>query len=466
MAIESRRVEPGITMQARRWIWVALVVICGGLAGCAGPRADLGLVSDALNQLSGHGLTESKAGESSLPPNVSFDDGLSEDEAVAVALWNNAAFLEALADLGISRAELTQAGMLPNPTLSMLVPIGAKPLELTAKYPFEILWLRPERVASAKFDYERTAQRLVQSGLDLIRDVRVAFADLVLAGAQLKIAGESLALNQRIAELSQARLRAGEVSELESGAATIDALQAAEQVSRLGTDVQIAGERLRHLLGLGIGQWTEHIHQPAATSNLDLIVDLCLTNALATRPDLLAAQFGLEAAGKRIGLARAETFTLAAGVNGKDVGSGSSKEFLVGPIVDLAVPILNQNQGGVSQARAKFEKASRQYFTVRDRIILEVREAHARLAQSQQSRDQWQTKILPGLEESVRRAEKAYAAGEVSYLFLLETSRKRYDALLKEATVAAEMQRATAELERSIGRRLDKVGSDSIKTGK
>jgi cobalt-zinc-cadmium efflux system outer membrane protein len=321
-------------------------------------------------------------------------------------------------------------------------------------------------VASAKFDYERTAQRLVQSGLDLIRDVRVAFADLVLAGAQLKIAGESLALNQRIAELSQARLRAGEVSELESGAATIDALQAAEQVSRLGTDVQIAGERLRHLLGLGIGQWTEHIHQPAATSNLDLIVDLCLTNALATRPDLLAAQFGLEAAGKRIGLARAETFTLAAGVNGKDVGSGSSKEFLVGPIVDLAVPILNQNQGGVSQARAKFEKASRQYFTVRDRIILEVREAHARLAQSQQSRDQWQTKILPGLEESVRRAEKAYAAGEVSYLFLLETSRKRYDALLKEATVAAEMQRATAELERSIGRRLDKVGSDSIKTGK
>jgi hypothetical protein len=37
---------------------------------------------------------------------------------------------------------------------------------------------------------------------------------------------------------------------------------------------------------------------------------------------------------------------------------------------------------------------------------------------------------------------------------------------LKEATVAAGVQRATAELERSIGRRLDKVGSDSIKTGK
>jgi cobalt-zinc-cadmium efflux system outer membrane protein len=184
-------------------------------------------------------------------------------------------------------------------------------------------------------------------------------------------------------------------------------------------------------------------------------VEVCLTNALAARTDLRAAEIGLEAAGKRIGLARAETFTLAAGINGKDVGSGASKEFLVGPSLDLAVPILNQNQGGVAQARAKLEKAARQYYTVRDRIVLEVREAHTRLAQAQESHDQWQQRILPPLEESVRQAEKAYAAGNLTYLFVLENNRKLYDARAKAASAAADLRRARAELERSAGRRLD-----------
>ena len=142
-------------------------------------------------------------------------------------------------------------------------------------------------------------------------------------------------------------------------------------------------------------------------------------------------------------------------MNEKNVGSGSSQEFLPGPTVDLNVPILNQNQGGIAQAKAKFEKAARQYYTVRDRIVLDVREAHTRLAQAQESHDQWREKILPPLEESLRQAEKAYQGGNVSYLFVLETNRRLYDARLKNTTAVAEVRRATAELERSVGGRLE-----------
>lgn len=441
----------------QRWLSSTLAIaVVIGVVGCAGPRADLGKVSTELERHSGHILSETKPGETLLPRGVALEDGLSEDEAISVALWNNAQFQETLADLGLSRADLTLAGMLPNPTFSMLIPVGAKPLELTAKYPFEILWLRPGRVASAKLDYERTAERLVQSGLDLIRDVRLAYADLALANQQLRLAEETQALNQHIAELAAARLRAGDASELEANSADIDVLQAREQTARLRTDSRLMGERLRHLLGLGlISQWTARLSQSDSTPRSDHDVNRCLTNALAARPDLRAAELGLEAAGKRIGLARAETFTLAAGINSKEVGSGANKEFLSGPTIDLAVPILNQNQGGVAQARAKFEKAARQYYTVRDRIVLEVRESHVRLAQAQESSTRWREKILPPLEESVRQAEKAYVGGNVSYLFVLETSRKLYDARIKEATAVAELRRATAELERSIGQRLE-----------
>ncbi len=447
------------------WTWFALLLSLAGfgLAGCVSPREDLGKVSADLEQRTGHSVMNRKPGAASLLAGVVIEDGLTEDEAVTLALWNNALFQETLADLGLSRADLVQAGMLPNPTFSMLIPVGAKPLELTAKYPFEILWLRPKRVAAAKLDYERTAQRLVQSGLDLIRDVRVAFADLSLANQRIQLAGETHSLNQRIAELSQARLKAGDASELEAGNSTVDVLQAQEQVTRLRQDARIAGERLRHLIGLGVEQWAARIMDAPLPLRAEPEVQVLVTNALAARPDLKAAEIGLEAAGKRIGLARAEVFTLAAGINAKEIGSGSSKEFLTGPTVDLTVPILNQNQGGIAQAKAKLEKAARQYYTVRDRIVLEVRESHTRLAQARESHELWRGKILPPLEESVRQAGKAYEAGDVSYLFVLETSRKLHDARLKEVTAAADWRRAAAELDRSVGHRLGPTENSSLR---
>ena len=111
-------------------------------SGCVSARNDVSQVSTEFERRSGHTMTNARPGEVVLPPTVSLDDGLSEDEAVTLALWNNAAFQELFADLGLSRADLVQAGMLPNPTFSMLIPVGAKPLELTAKYPFEIFWQR------------------------------------------------------------------------------------------------------------------------------------------------------------------------------------------------------------------------------------------------------------------------------------------------------------------------------------
>lgn len=189
-------------------------------------------------------------------------------------------------------------------------------------------------------------------------------------------------------------------------------------------------------------------------------VSVLVTNALAVRPDLRAAELGLAAAGKRLGLAKTEIYTFTIALNAKEVGA----DFLAGPGLDIPVPIFNQNQGGIAQAQAKFEKAARQYITVRDRIVLEVREAHTRLAQAQESHDQWQTHILPQLEESARLAEKSYAAGNVTYLFVLENNRKVSDARLKAAIAAADVRRARAELERSVGQRLESNASLSVQS--
>ena len=92
---------------------------------------------------------------------------MSRDEAVAIALWNNAAFQVSVSQLGFARADLVDAGMIANPVLSLLFPVGPKQLEATLRWPVEVLWERPRRVAAAQLSLDAAAEGLVQSGLDL-----------------------------------------------------------------------------------------------------------------------------------------------------------------------------------------------------------------------------------------------------------------------------------------------------------
>ena len=61
---------------------------------------------------------------------------------------------------------------------------------------------------------------------------------------------------------------------------------------------------------------------------------------------------------------------------------------------------------------------------------------------------------LPPLEDDIRSAERAYKAGDASYLFVLETTRRLTDARLRDAELQVATARAFIALERSVGRRL------------
>ncbi|MCA8990240.1 MAG: hypothetical protein KDA78_21510, partial [Planctomycetaceae bacterium] len=111
---------------------------------------------------------QSCPGEISFPPCVVLEDGLTEEEAIAMALWNNRDFLSTLANLGIARGDLVQAGLLTNPQLNLLFPpMGTKQLEWTLYMPIEAIILRKHRVEIAERDFQRVCHELVQNGLNV-----------------------------------------------------------------------------------------------------------------------------------------------------------------------------------------------------------------------------------------------------------------------------------------------------------
>ena len=344
------------TFGMRVSLWVAAGCALAA-AGCqTAPTApDRATVSAALGQRVGHGVPGSVSpGDFTLPPGASLDDGITEDEAVAVALYNNAAFQELLADLGLTRGDLIQAGLLPNPEFLVYFPVTDKPVRYLFDFALESLWLRPVRVRGAAGEAERTAQRLTQAGLDLMRDTRQAYADAVLARERVRIAAESVKLRGQIAKLAESRLEFGDASEQETATARIDSLQAEQDATRVGYDVPVLEERLRNLMGIGPLRGPLPLDPVAPPACLTFDADALSAEAMATRPDALAAGQVVAAAQARLRFARFGWVRLL-GLGDATAGRRTGHE--LGPGLRVTLPIFNQNQGNIARAEAELERA-------------------------------------------------------------------------------------------------------------
>jgi cobalt-zinc-cadmium efflux system outer membrane protein len=121
-------------MSARSYLAFVLftVSVSGCATGGAPPPAD---VAESIRSRTGANVRLGGAEAPAIPAGVQVDDGLSRDEAVAIALWNNAAFQVSVSQLGFARADLADAGLISNPVLSLLFPWGPKQLEWTLRWP-------------------------------------------------------------------------------------------------------------------------------------------------------------------------------------------------------------------------------------------------------------------------------------------------------------------------------------------
>jgi len=419
------------------------------LSGCAARWEDYrSRVSAGIEDRIGRGLRPAPG--PAVPDGVSLADGLSEEEAVAVALWNNAEFHAGLAELGLARADLIEAGLLHNPVLSLLFPWGPKQLEFTATWPVETLWQRPRRVAVARLGAERVAENLVQHGLNLARDARIAHADLILAQDRARLGQQVAGVRRRMAELAEARLLAGDGSALEASAARAAAQLAEEPAARFAHDVVLARDRLRSLLGLNDDEPPFQITCAEVAPRPNAEIAGLVKQALAARPDLRAAELAIEAAGQRAGLERSKSLAIAGILDANQEGKAG---FEAGPGIGLPLLFFQRNAGGKARAEAELDGASRRYLALRRRIVLEVEEAHARFRQAEEALRAVRGNILPALEEGVRRAEKVYQAGEESYLVVLENTLRFQQARRRELEAAADLRRASAALDRSVGKK-------------
>ena len=171
--------------------------------------------------------------------------------------------------------------------------------------------------------------------------------------------------------------------------------------------------------------------------------------AMAARPDVRAAELAIEAAGARAGLARTQIWTLTAILD----ANGAGKEgFEMGPGIAGELPILAQNQGGRARAAAQLDSSARHYAAVRAAVEEELATATTRLSRAREVLALWQGGVASALETELRQAERAYEAGELPLLSVLDTARRVMTVRSGVVDAQAEVLGAGVAVDRALGR--------------
>jgi cobalt-zinc-cadmium efflux system outer membrane protein len=469
-----------------------------GIGGCAtvNPRPDYDRTATHVVEATGHSFGYRPDDERANQARVAelLREGLTADEAAEVCLLNNRTLQVALYDVGVARADVVQAGLLSNPTLSFGLRFpdagGLANFEMALVQNLADLWQIPARKRAAEGVLDRTILQVAREISVALFNTKTAYYRARQADRKREIAADNVRITQQVLDLALARQQAGAGSEVDVNLARSE-VQDAELALRATTlEAFEARSALCTLLALTIApdtlELTDALPEPPAWSVPD---EMLLALAADHRLDIQAAVRATDAALVQIRLEQLKLFpTLELGVSlsrderrapeGRNILADSlrasldagapqvdiapkeksgGQDTIIGPTIGMELPIFNQNQGGIARARFEYEQSRKFLEGLAVQVDQEVRLARARARTAWGNAGFYRDQVLPLRETSLELAQTAYQAGRTTLLNVLEVQRALLTARAGYADSLQASASAVVELEKATGQPLNKI---------
>ncbi len=450
------------------------VVVCAALVagGCASIQRERGhaevaaLVEERLGRKTrwNQGTPEDVEVERHLDMLLKAD--VTSDRAVEVALLNNPGLQATYEDLGVSQADMVQAGLLSNPTLdgSIGFPIrggGVYEHEVSLVQDFVNLFTLPLRKRVAREQFMADTLRVAHEALATAAEVRKAYTEVQALQQLVELRRMALQAAEAAADLS-ARLRAaGNMAELDL---------ASEQASAEGARLDMAGdelalvdarEHLNRLLGLWgpRTQWAISEKLPPLP-NQEASLEHLESLAIRQRLDIDAARKRVALLWNALELARSTRYfgRVEVGLHEHRDADGPR---LIGPTLSLELPLFDQRQALIARLEAQHRQGQRRLMELSVNTRSEVRVARARLLSLRLMIDRYRRVVLPLREKVVEQSQLQYNAMQLGLFPLLTARREQVEAYRGYIVAVRDYWMARAELERLVGGRLREVSAPS-----
>lgn len=398
-------------------------------------------------------------------------------EIIAFARENNGELKALREEVGIGEASKIRAVLSPNPVLDLQGTTGAltgsestNRLSVGVSQEFLTNGKREKRLAVAEAEMASLGSRVKDAERLLLLAIKTEFHDLLLAESRLDLARKSQELNNKLLQITQKMLEAGDIAELDVNLVKVEGARSEGRIIEAEREIVPARQRLFALMGSPPVEELKITAPPEAkriAMNLTELKSLALTN----RPDLQTATSEKDKGDAELLLAQAErrpnvTGGIAFSRDSEVTSFGGVDERATDHLLDLKlsvpIPFHNQNQAALREAQAKKSSAAARQVFVRQSIDREVEAAHARLTMAEKSLDIYTKQIFPQLMENLQLVQDAYRLGEVGILAVLEEQKKFIAVNEDYLSALYNRNTAVAKLEAAVGVELSKEEEGTI----
>ncbi|MFB3776765.1 MAG: TolC family protein [Bryobacteraceae bacterium] len=404
------------------------------------------------------------------PAQVQPAVALTVDQAVEEAIRNNATLMAERMNIPIAEARILTARLRPNPVLSAagnnMDVLGTRfdadntggPTEIVvgAEFLMERGQKRQRRMDVAERERAVTEMRFLDAVRLLRLDVQAAFVDLLLAKDNVALARENLAAFTQLVEVNEARVKAGDIAEVELIRSRVAALQYSNVMRRADTALQVAAARLRTLLGRTAS--SAPVEAAGELPNVAPVPGLAELRemALRERPDLRASRLDLERAAAEVRLQLAQSkqdYTIGTEYRRQQVNA-KSNSLTVG--ISVPLPFFNRNQGEIARSRQEHAQVNLRVRALEAEIEGEVERASIQVETARRLVESIEGKLLAEARDVRDITEFAYRSGEASLLELLDAQRAFNETMQAYNETRAEYARSLYQLEAACGRTVTK----------
>lgn len=384
--------------------------------------------------------------------------GLTFKNAVEIALVNNPELQATYEELGISQADLVQAGLLKNPVLGASIGFPLKPgahleMEFSVVQEFLDLFMLPLRNRVAKEQFLLDVQRVSHHALEVASECGKAF---IAVQAQQRVAEIHRVVVQSFdvaLELALAQKKAGNIDDYKLLVHRTQLAKAQLELKSAELEEAEAKERLNRMLGLegAQAQWNLKELLPALPADEPVLTDV---EALVEkgRLDVAAARRHQALLVEGVGMAKTWRWfgTIELGAHLHQDPNGPE---LLGPTLTLDLPIFDQRQGFIARLEAQERQAQRRLSGLLKQARSEARLALARVEHTRQVALQYRDAVLPAQEELNALSLRKYNSMLIGLYELLENKNEQLSASIQYVEALRDYWTAQVELTRALGGR-------------
>jgi outer membrane protein, heavy metal efflux system len=361
--------------------------------------------------------------QTSAPPPLTLE------QVLHIALTRNPSLLSAAQHVDATKASEITAGLRQNPTFT----ISGANTTLPANNPsspytyvgnvsrlFERGQKRRWRLAVADATTGVTQSQFDDQQRQTVLQVKDAFTNMLAAKAALQVSQDNLDSYRKTVELSKVRLDAGEISKTDFERIDLQLAEFESDYDSAKLDLEQAGDSLQLLMGIEkpsanfdiIGQ----LQPPVITATLPQLEQ----DALAHRPDYLAAQQAVSLADASVKLANADATTdPTLGGEYERLGVYNSAGFQI----SIPLRIFDRNQGEKERTRYEAQSARLAETAAREQVLNDVEQAWAAYQSAQAIAARYNNHYVAESEQVRANLEFSYRHGGATLLDYLDALR-------------------------------------------